>query len=143
MKAHYVNDEGDVRVIRPLALLREADTRAYAAACALPVIPDTCPACFSGPTARYAAKRLLAREEAAHPTLFASLREALRPLMTTEGHSGVLAAAGATPGHAVLAAAPAGWAPAELVEGWVEEAGGDGGADRVTDSPPGLGGFDE
>jgi tRNA 2-thiocytidine biosynthesis protein TtcA len=88
MKAHYANDEGDVRVIRPLALLREGDTRAYAAACALPVIPDTCPACFSGPTARYGAKRLLAREEAAHPTLFANLREALRPLREISTPSG-------------------------------------------------------
>ncbi len=81
MKAHYVNDAGDLRVIRPLAYVRETQTRAFAAAAALPIIADSCPACFSAPTQRAHMKTLLAREEREHPTLFANLLHAMRPLM--------------------------------------------------------------
>ena len=82
MKAHYVNDAGDVRVIRPLAYARETQTAAFAAAARLPVVPDSCPACFSAPTQRAYMKALLAREEAQHKNLFANLLHAMRPLMT-------------------------------------------------------------
>ena len=82
MKAHYRNDEGDVRIIRPLAYCRERQTAAYAAAAGLPVVPDSCPACFSAPTRREHVKALLAREEALHPNLFANVLHAIRPLLT-------------------------------------------------------------
>jgi len=82
MKAHYRNDEGDVRIIRPLAYCRERQTAAYAAAAGLPVVPDSCPACFSAPTRREHVKALLAREEALHQNLFASVLHAIRPLLT-------------------------------------------------------------
>lgn len=82
MKAHYTNDAGDVRVIRPLAYVRETKTAAFAASANLPIVPDSCPACFSTPTQRAHMKGLLAREERNHPHLFANLLHAMRPLMT-------------------------------------------------------------
>lgn len=82
MKAHYRNDEGDIRVIRPLAYCRERQTADYAAKAGLPVVPDSCPACFSMPTRREHMKALLAREETGHPHLFANILHAIRPIMT-------------------------------------------------------------
>ena len=82
MKAHYVNDAGDVRVIRPLVYTRETQTAAFAAAARLPVVPDSCPACFSAPTQRAHMKTLLAREERQYQNLYANLLHAMRPLMT-------------------------------------------------------------
>jgi hypothetical protein len=85
MKAHYVNDAGDLRVIRPLALLRERLTREYASVLRLPVISENCPACFEGPKERYHIKKLLAAEEALNPSLFSCLEHAMLPLMTDRG----------------------------------------------------------
>jgi tRNA 2-thiocytidine biosynthesis protein TtcA len=82
MKAHYRNDQGDVRIIRPLAYCRERQTAAFAEAAGLPVVPDSCPACFSAPTRREHVKALLAREEILHPHLFANVLHAIRPLLT-------------------------------------------------------------
>ncbi len=82
MKAHYVNDAGDIRVIRPLAYCRERQTADYARKAGLPVVPDSCPACFSMPTRREHMKALLAREELGHPSLFANILHAIRPIMT-------------------------------------------------------------
>jgi tRNA(Ile)-lysidine synthase TilS/MesJ len=82
MKAHYRNDAGDVRIIRPLVYCRERQTAAFADAAGLPVIPDSCPACFQMPTQREHAKALLAREEADNPHLFANMLRAMRPLLT-------------------------------------------------------------
>ncbi len=82
MKAHYLIDAGDLRVIRPLVYARESQTAAYAATAGFPVIPDSCPACFQAPTQRAYMKTLLAREADAHPQLFANLLSAMRPLMT-------------------------------------------------------------
>ena len=81
MKAHYVNDAGDIRIIRPLAYARETQTAAFADSAKLPIVPDSCPACFSAPTQREHMKTLLAREEKDHPNLFANLLHAMRPLM--------------------------------------------------------------
>jgi len=81
MKAHYLNDAGDIRIIRPLVYVRETQTAAFAAEAGLPVIPDSCPACFSMPTQREHMKQLLAREETENDRLFASLLTAMRPLM--------------------------------------------------------------
>jgi tRNA(Ile)-lysidine synthase TilS/MesJ len=81
MKAHYRNDAGDLRIIRPLVYVRETQTGAFAAAADLPVVPDSCPACFTAPTQRAHMKGLLAREERQNPQLFASLLHAMRPLL--------------------------------------------------------------
>jgi tRNA 2-thiocytidine biosynthesis protein TtcA len=83
MKAHYLNDAGDLRVIRPFVYVRERQTAAFAAAAGLPVIADNCPACFTAPTQRQHFKALLSREEAANRHLFKSLLVAMRPLMGT------------------------------------------------------------
>ncbi|WP_457665049.1 tRNA 2-thiocytidine biosynthesis TtcA family protein [Thiolapillus sp.] len=85
MKAHYRNDAGDIRIIRPLVYVRETQTAAFAAEARLPVIPDSCPACFTMPTQREHMKQLLAREEKTNKQLFSSLLHAMRPLMTEGG----------------------------------------------------------
>ncbi len=85
MKAHYLNDAGDVRIIRPLVYARERQMRDFAEQAALPVVPDSCPACFSAPTQREHMKQLLAREERGTPQLFANLLHAMKPLMIEGG----------------------------------------------------------
>ncbi|MDX2455959.1 MAG: ATP-binding protein [Gammaproteobacteria bacterium] len=82
MKAHYVNDAGDLRIIRPLVYVRERQTQDFAHANGLPVIADSCPACFSMPTQRQHMKTLLATEEGQNKLLFKSLLTTLRPLMS-------------------------------------------------------------
>ena len=82
MKAHYINDNGDLRVIRPLVYVRERLTRDFAQSNKLPVIPDSCPACFSTPTQRQHMKELLAAEETQNTLLFKSLLATLKPLMS-------------------------------------------------------------
>jgi len=84
MKACYQNDAGDVRVIRPLVYAREHQTAAFAEAAGLPVIPDSCPACFQMPTQRQHMKTLLATEEADNKLLFKSLLSTLKPLMDSQ-----------------------------------------------------------
>ena len=81
MKAHYRIDAGDIRVVRPLVYVRERQTAAFAESAGLPVVPDSCPACFSAPTQREHMKQLLAGEERLNPQLFANLLHAMRPLM--------------------------------------------------------------
>jgi tRNA 2-thiocytidine biosynthesis protein TtcA len=81
MKAHYRVDAGDLRVIRPLVYVRERQLADFATSAGLPVVPDSCPACYRMPTTREHAKALLAREEASYPRLFGNLLAALRPLM--------------------------------------------------------------
>ena len=82
MKAHYVNDAGDLRIIRPLVYLRERQTQDFAHTNGLPVIADSCPACFAMPTQRQHMKTLLAAEERQNKLLFKSLLTTLRPLMS-------------------------------------------------------------
>jgi tRNA 2-thiocytidine biosynthesis protein TtcA len=81
MKAHYRIDAGDLRVIRPLVYVRERQTASFARECALPVIPESCPACFGMPTQRMHMKALLAAQEQVNPRVFRSLLSAMRPLM--------------------------------------------------------------
>ena len=83
MQAHYLNDAGDVRVIRPFVYARERQTRDFARNAGLPVVNENCPACFSMPMQRFQMKQLLAEQERAHPKVFASLLTAMRPLMGT------------------------------------------------------------
>lgn len=85
MKAHYLNDDGDIRIIRPLVYVRERQTADFAREAALPVIPDSCPACFAMPTQREHMKSLLLGEEEQHKTLYKNLLSALRPLMLEGG----------------------------------------------------------
>ncbi len=82
MKAHYLNDAGDIRIIRPLVYARETQTGSFAGKAGLPIIPDSCPACFTAPTQREHMKQLLAAEERKNKNLFANLLTAMRPLMT-------------------------------------------------------------
>lgn len=82
MKAHYRNDAGDVRVIRPLIYARERQTAAFAREAGLPVIPENCPACFDMPTQRQHMKDLLGREEEANQRVFKSILSAIRPLIS-------------------------------------------------------------
>jgi tRNA(Ile)-lysidine synthase TilS/MesJ len=81
MKAHYTNDAGDVRVIRPLVYARERQLADFATATKLPVIPDSCPACFQAPTQRVHIKELLANEEVKYKHVVKNLLHAMRPLM--------------------------------------------------------------
>ena len=46
MKANYIIDAGDLRVIRPLIYARERQTQAFSEQADLPVIAENCPALF-------------------------------------------------------------------------------------------------
>lgn len=81
MKANYVIDTGDLRVIRPLVYVRERQTMAFAKDASLPVIAENCPACFDTPTQRYYFKQLLNNEEKNNPGVYKSLLSAMRPLI--------------------------------------------------------------
>jgi tRNA 2-thiocytidine biosynthesis protein TtcA len=112
MKACYTNDAGDVRIIRPLVYARERQTAAFARDAGLPVVPDSCPACFDMPTQREHMKALLMGEEAHNKQLFKSLLATLRPLMHADyvgyqkgGQQAAPAAKGRPPGATTDAAA--------------------------------------
>jgi tRNA 2-thiocytidine biosynthesis protein TtcA len=81
MKANYLNNAEDVRVIRPFAYVREYQTRQFAADAHLPIIDENCPACFEGPKERYRIKTLLTQQEHLIPTLMPNLLRAMKPLM--------------------------------------------------------------
>ncbi|MGD9384899.1 MAG: tRNA 2-thiocytidine biosynthesis protein TtcA, partial [Thioalkalispiraceae bacterium] len=59
-----------------------AGIRDYAVEAKLPVVPDSCPACFGMPTQREHMKALLANEEAQNKDLFKSLLRAMTPLIS-------------------------------------------------------------
>ena len=82
MKAHYTNDAGDLRIIRPLVYVRERMTADFARSQQLPVIADNCPACFRMPSQRQHMKDWLLQEEKNNKGLFKSLLSTMRPLMT-------------------------------------------------------------
>ena len=84
MKANYTNKDGDIRIIRPLVYVRETMTAAFAEEARLPVIPDSCPACFSMPTQRDQTKQLLKQLETENKNLYANMLHAMRPLLTEE-----------------------------------------------------------
>lgn len=81
MKAHYLNDKGDIRVIRPFVYVREKLTSEFAQNNQLPIIQENCPACFSKPTQREHMKQLLATEEKQSQDIFGSLLSTMKPLM--------------------------------------------------------------
>ena len=80
MKAHYVNDAGDLRIIRPLIHVRERQLRDFAVSSGFPLILDKCIG-EKQRTKRDHMKQLLSEQEAIHPQLFKSLKRALIPLM--------------------------------------------------------------
>lgn len=82
MKAHYINDDGDIRVIRPFVYSREKQLREYATLAKLPVIEDNCPACFAKPTQRQHMKELLASQEALYPNTLQTLLTTIKPLIS-------------------------------------------------------------
>ncbi len=82
MKANYTNSDGDVRIIRPMIYVRERQTTDFAREARLPVIPDSCPACFAKPMERARMKNLLAQEEKHNKGLFKSLKKAMTPLFS-------------------------------------------------------------
>ena len=81
MHAHYTNDAGDIRIIRPLVYARERQTAAFAKNAQLPIIAENCPACFAMPTERMHMKTVLAELERGNPKIFPNLLTAMRPLM--------------------------------------------------------------
>jgi tRNA(Ile)-lysidine synthase TilS/MesJ len=81
MKANYAVKEKDLRVIRPLIYVREKMTAEFANDAQLPVIRDNCPACFAAPKERHRVKMLLSNEEFENPHLFASMLQAMKPLI--------------------------------------------------------------
>lgn len=81
MKAHYVSDAGDLRIIRPFVYVRERQLADFAKLAALPVIHDNCPACFRVPTERVRVKALLADEESRDSRVFSSILSAIRSII--------------------------------------------------------------
>lgn len=85
MKANYVIDAGDLRVIRPLISVRESQTRSFAEQAGLPIITDNCPACYSKPQQRARIKTLLQEEAKQNPNLYANIQAAMAPLLSDRG----------------------------------------------------------
>lgn len=81
MKANYLIDKGDLRVIRPLVYCREALFKDFSLKNKLPIITENCPACFSAPKERHRVKLMLAQQENLFPSLFQSILKAIMPLM--------------------------------------------------------------
>jgi tRNA(Ile)-lysidine synthase TilS/MesJ len=84
MKAHYKNEDGDLRIIRPFVYVREKDLRAFAEGNKLPIIPENCPGCFEAPKERQRMKQLLAQQEVQFPNLFSSLMSAIKPIISID-----------------------------------------------------------
>jgi tRNA 2-thiocytidine biosynthesis protein TtcA len=89
MPAAYTNDDGDLRVIRPLVYARERQTEAFANSAPLPVIPDNCPTCDSATRQRQQMKAVLGAQEASNPRLFTVLRTTLAPLLRADATGGL------------------------------------------------------
>ena len=81
MKANYIIDQGDLRVIRPLIFCREKLFKEFTLKYNIPVIQENCPACFSAPKERHRIKVLLAQQENLFPNLFSSIMKSMKPLM--------------------------------------------------------------
>ena len=87
MKASYMNQDEDIQIIRPMIYVRESQTTEFSKENALPVIPDSCPACFDKPTEREHMKVLLANEETHNIGLFKTLKTTLSPLYSVKDAS--------------------------------------------------------
>lgn len=84
MKAQYFNEQGDVRIVRPLLYVRERQTIAYAKEAGLPIIAESCPACVIKPVHRQHMKSWLAEEEKHNKLLFKNLLTTIKPLLTQD-----------------------------------------------------------
>eukprot|EP00039_Didymoeca_costata_P005534 m.82303 g.82303 ORF g.82303 m.82303 type:complete len:1086 (+) comp12863_c0_seq3:256-3513(+) len=84
MKANYVIQAEDIRVIRPFVYVREHMTRQFSKTANLPIVDENCPACFEGPKERYRIKTLLAQQEHLMPQLFPNLLKTMKPLMAAD-----------------------------------------------------------
>lgn len=82
MKANYLIQKGDIRVIRPLLYVRERLTRQFATEANLPVILENCPACFSAPKERQRVKEMIAAQESIHPNIISNIIKAITPLIS-------------------------------------------------------------
>jgi len=83
MPARLVSDNGAHVVIRPLVYVSEAEARAYARECDLPVVGCCCPSCGDLSLQRQRVKRLLLELEREHPGLKNSMLAALRNVAPT------------------------------------------------------------
>jgi tRNA(Ile)-lysidine synthase TilS/MesJ len=81
MKAHYINDNKDLRIIRPMVYVRERQLADFSISADLPVIADSCPACFSMPSEREYFKQWLLSEEKRLPNLYGNLLSAMKPML--------------------------------------------------------------
>ena len=81
MKASYMNDANDLRIIRPFVYVRERLLRDFSIEHGLPVIAENCPACFEAPKERARVKQLLAAQEHLFPNVYVSMCAAMKPLM--------------------------------------------------------------
>lgn len=84
MKANYLNNDGDIRVIRPLVYVRERQLASFAIDANLPVIKDNCPACFQKPTEREYFKQWLLAEEGRIINIYSNILHAIRPILTNQ-----------------------------------------------------------
>ncbi|THB64284.1 MAG: tRNA 2-thiocytidine biosynthesis protein TtcA [Gammaproteobacteria bacterium] len=80
MKAHYTNDIGDLRVIRPFVYVRERQITDFVNTASLPIIEDNCIG-KETQRSRPHIKKLLEEQEKINHHLFKSLMNALKPLM--------------------------------------------------------------
>jgi tRNA 2-thiocytidine biosynthesis protein TtcA len=77
MPARLVSDDRRHVVVRPLVAVTEADARAYARQCDLPIISCCCKACGDLSLQRQRIKRLIAELELEHPEVKSSMIRAL------------------------------------------------------------------
>lgn len=84
MKAAYVNQQRDLKIIRPFVYVREKELRQFAQDVQLPVIPENCPACFEAPKERHRIKQLLAQQELLYPHVHLNIKTSLLPLMSID-----------------------------------------------------------
>ncbi|MCX6552496.1 MAG: tRNA 2-thiocytidine(32) synthetase TtcA [Acidobacteria bacterium] len=77
MPARLVSDNGHHVVIRPLVLVSEDETRAYAKACGFPIVGCCCPSCGDLALQRQRVKRLIFDLEREHAGVKSSMLRAL------------------------------------------------------------------
>ena len=83
MPARLVSDNGAHVVIRPLVYVSEAEARAYAKECELPIVGCCCPSCGDLSLQRQRVKRLLLDLEREHPGVKNSMLTAMRNVCPT------------------------------------------------------------
>jgi tRNA 2-thiocytidine biosynthesis protein TtcA len=84
MKANYTLERGDLRIIRPLVYCREKLFKEFSKEWNLPIIPKKCPPSCLRTKEKRRIKNLLTKQESEIPTLFYSLLNCMRPLMTVD-----------------------------------------------------------